>query len=105
MFDKKYSKYSNYNTIKNFEPEFKVKALEKGLDDPLEAATKTTWADYLDAIPYKLFGIRPVNAATKWLGDAKEDNSLLKFGDSILNFIPRVVHNTAEEDAWSKLET
>ena len=105
MFDKKYSNYSNYNTIKNFEPEFKVKALEKGLDDPLEAATKTTWADYLDAIPYKLFGIRPVNAATKWLGDAKEDNSLLKFGDSILNFIPRVVHNTAEEDAWSKLET
>ena len=104
MFDKKYSNYSNYNAIKNFEPEFKVKALEKGLDDPLEAATKTTWADYLDAIPYKLFGIRPVNAATKWLGDAKEDSSLLKFGDSILNFIPRVVHNTAEEDAWSKLE-
>lgn len=105
MFDKKYGNYSNYNTIKNFEPEFKVKALEKGLDDPLEAATKTTWADYLDAIPYKLFGVRPVNAATKWLGDAKENNSLLKFGDSILNFIPRVVHNTAEEDAWSKLET
>lgn len=105
MFNKKYGKYSNYNEIKNFEPEYKVKALEKNLDDPEEARTKTTWADYLDAIPYKLFGVRPVNSLTKGLSEAKQESKVLSVADSLLNFLPRTVHLAAENNEWANLKT